>query len=154
MTHVVPSLQCGHPRSVVTARKVKGGGTQYVQQCVACGAKTSQALPKDQYASMACPFDEDLYALGEKANSEHFKEVKEKERAEFFREYNQYLSSREWQEKRKAVLLRAQGICEGCRSAKATQVHHLHYRRVFREMLFDLVAVCDECHDSCHEEKE
>jgi predicted HNH restriction endonuclease len=32
----------------------------------------------------------------------------------------------------------------------ATLVHHLHYETLFREMLFDLVAVCENCHSQIH----
>ena len=41
-----------------------------------------------------------------------------------------------------------------CRKKPATQVHHLTYKRVGREMLFDLVAVCADCHEVVHEEPE
>jgi len=51
----------------------------------------------------------------------------------------------------RAVLERDLRLCQGCRQRPATQVHHQTYRRVGREMLFDLVAVCDECHDAIHE---
>jgi hypothetical protein len=51
------------------------------------------------------------------------------------------------------VLARAHGLCEGCGERTATQVHHLSYKRVFDEMLFDLVAVCDACHDKLHAEE-
>jgi hypothetical protein len=31
-------------------------------------------------------------------------------------------------------------------------VHHLTYAHVFNEFLFELMAVCDECHDRLHRE--
>lgn len=68
--------------------------------------------------------------------------------------YRQYLASEQWREKRWKVLRRANDICEGCGEARATQVHHLTYKRVGQEMLFDLVAICDECHQSIHNHKE
>ena len=74
----------------------------------------------------------------------------ERNDAEWWFRYNTYLQSPEWEKKRKLVLDRARGICEGCGRKKAVQVHHLHYRRVGQEMLFDLVAVCQECHDALH----
>ena len=65
--------------------------------------------------------------------------------------YHRYLQSPQWQRKRQLVLKRANGICEGCGLNKATQVHHLTYERIGDEMLFDLVAVCDQCHDEVHD---
>lgn len=68
--------------------------------------------------------------------------------------YRQYLASNIWREKRWRVMERAGRICEGCGTERATQVHHLTYKRVGREMLFDLVAICDGCHEVVHEDKE
>lgn len=68
--------------------------------------------------------------------------------------YRQYLTTPAWREKRWKVMQRANYTCEGCGTERATQVHHLTYERVSREMLFDLVAICDECHDSIHERKD
>jgi hypothetical protein len=74
----------------------------------------------------------------------------EYDQTEFFRWYDEYLESPEWDERRSRVLSRARGVCEGCRKEPATQVHHLTYERVGREMLFDLAAVCRDCHDCIH----
>lgn len=64
--------------------------------------------------------------------------------------YDQYLLSPEWRDLRERVFDRSDGRCEGCRNLNATQVHHLTYERVGAELLFDLVAVCDECHEKAH----
>lgn len=62
--------------------------------------------------------------------------------------YAQYLESPEWKEKRKLVLKRDRNICQSCLVDDATEVHHLTYKHVFNEPLFDLVAVCKPCHQS------
>lgn len=54
-----------------------------------------------------------------------------------------------------SAVARARGVCEGCRSARATQVHHLTYQHAGHvvpggELLWELVAVCDDCHDRAH----
>lgn len=67
--------------------------------------------------------------------------------------YDRYLASPEWARKRAAALGRDRGLCCGCGVKPATQVHHLTYARVGREMLFDLVSVCDVCHDIVHAER-
>ncbi|MDO8980306.1 MAG: hypothetical protein Q7V17_13840 [Afipia sp.] len=72
----------------------------------------------------------------------------------FKRKYEQYLRSPEWAKRREKVLERAKGICEGCRDRKATQVHHLTYDHIYEELLFELVAVCDDCHRRIHRDKQ
>ena len=80
--------------------------------------------------------------------------IQRERRAGFRLKYDQYMESDEWRSRRNKVLKRAGGTCEGCLERPATQVHHLNYRRLGEEMLFDLVAVCDECHAICHPPEE
>lgn len=72
---------------------------------------------------------------------------KEKEQKEWFDKHNQYLKSNEWLEKREMVLRRDNYLCQSCLKSKATQVHHLNYNHWGKEPLFDLISVCDECHE-------
>ena len=64
--------------------------------------------------------------------------------------YGRYLASPAWKAKSRLVLLRAQGICEGCRLRPATEIHHTTYDHVGDEFLFELVALCRPCHDKFH----
>lgn len=73
--------------------------------------------------------------------------------------YDRYLDSDTWANRRLKVLQRADWVCEGCGSARATQVHHLQYPQdvtpgsrewIASEMLFHLVAVCRPCHERLH----
>src|SRR4051812_17307832 len=50
--------------------------------------------------------------------------------------YASYLLTPEWQRRRKLVMQRSKGMCEGCLTRPAVQVHHLTYDRVGKEMLF------------------
>ena len=75
----------------------------------------------------------------------------EHELAERRRIYSDYLLSPEWAKRREKVLRRANGICEGCGEARATQVHHKTYDHIYNEPLFDLVAICKACHESIHQ---
>lgn len=54
---------------------------------------------------------------------------KAKERGDSYYQqaHNAYLASPEWRDRRQRVMDRAQGQCEGCRLAQATEVHHLSY---------------------------
>lgn len=74
----------------------------------------------------------------------------QKERGE---KYARYLLSPMWRVKRDRVMKRAGGICEGCGVARATEVHHLTYDRIYEEPLFDLVAICTPCHERIHKDK-
>jgi hypothetical protein len=81
-------------------------------------------------------------------------ERRSKERADqsrdWWAQYNAYLRSPEWKEKRGHVMRRSGGMCEGCGARRATQVHHLSYEHVCEEFLWELRAVCDVCHDRIH----
>jgi hypothetical protein len=46
---------------------------------------------------------------------------------------------------------RANNLCEGCGRRRAAQVHHLTYDHVFDEFLWELIAICDECHSRVHD---
>lgn len=62
--------------------------------------------------------------------------------------YREYLAGESWTRTRAKVLERAEYVCEGCRERRATQVHHLNYDDPRgEEMLFNLVALCADCHD-------
>jgi len=75
---------------------------------------------------------------------------KNKESA-FWLSYSEYLKSDKWQLKRKKVLERDKYICQACLTNKAEQAHHLTYKNVFDEPLFQLTSVCIRCHDKLHE---
>ena len=64
--------------------------------------------------------------------------------------YLSYLRTDDWKDKRRAVLFRDRGICQGCLKAEATQVHHRTYEHLYEELLFELVSLCDSCHRRCH----
>lgn len=63
--------------------------------------------------------------------------------------YGEYLRSPQWAELRRRVFVRDGGRCQFC-GERATQVHHLTYKRFQNEKLFDLVSICDACHSDEH----
>lgn len=69
------------------------------------------------------------------------------------KQYEEYLRSSAWQEKRLAVLANNQGRCERCQTALATEVHHRTYERLGHELLCDLEALCDSCHEKADRER-
>jgi hypothetical protein len=64
--------------------------------------------------------------------------------------YQLYLCSREWAEKRQAIIDRASGICERCGRAPISDVHHLTYERKYAEDPADLAGFCEWCHSFTH----
>ena len=67
--------------------------------------------------------------------------------------YNTYLRSPAWRERAARVKQRAGGICEGCGVRAAAQVHHVTYAHAGNEFLWELRAICNECHERIHSER-
>lgn len=82
--------------------------------------------------------------------SEVFRETQTEE---WWAEYNAYLKTDVWQYKRQQVLEREGYQCQGCRISKAVHVHHTTYKNLGDELLFQLVALCKDCHSKLHPEK-
>jgi 5-methylcytosine-specific restriction endonuclease McrA len=98
-------------------------------------------------------FDEQLRAAWSKALEKSAERIRNADDSAFWNAYGEYLSSPEWKEKRRKVFARASGVCEGCGESEPTQVHHISYEHVGAEFLFELVAVCDACHERLHPEQ-
>jgi 5-methylcytosine-specific restriction endonuclease McrA len=140
-----------------------GAGHQYVTRC----GKTADDCPGTIATAPLDEVDCKVCLRSEAAVQRQAQwqvEVREREReqaaaqAAWWAAYNRYLASAVWQRKRQLVMARCGGMCEGCASWPATQVHHLRYPRsepgsaawIRQEMLFDLVAVCEDCHRDIH----
>lgn len=66
--------------------------------------------------------------------------------------YYEYLKSPEWDVKRKAKLKEADYKCQLCNgNGTKIAVHHRTYDRVFNELLADLIALCEPCHQKFHD---
>lgn len=65
-------------------------------------------------------------------------------------QYQRYLQSREWCEKREVIKERASNICERCKYYPLDHVHHLTYERIYNELLTDLQGICRDCHEYIH----
>jgi hypothetical protein len=131
---------------------------QLREQCCDCGKLLSQSLSHSLATSDTPDVDEDRARAAldnEKEERERAWREVQREQAEankeWWRQYNDYLRSSEWFCRHDLVLQRANGICEGCRRRPATQVHHLTYNHVRNEFLWELVAICDVCHERFHE---
>jgi hypothetical protein len=67
------------------------------------------------------------------------------------RKYDEYLLTEEWRKKRQLVLNRCKNMCEGCGINQADAVHHLTYEHIYDEFLFELIGICNKCHDKIHD---
>ncbi|PTE12453.1 HNH endonuclease [Mesorhizobium helmanticense] len=152
---------CSHTRQELRRLSTANGGYQVKFQCLGCGKRIGN--PRKQQS------DDDKFPLADKGVEERYENRRSQEQSEIYlkharlqvekqsswwKTYNAYLQSEEWATKRELVLKRALGICEGCRIKKASEVHHLSYSHVGKEFLFELVAVCEDCHQRLHDEKQ
>ena len=149
-------FDCEHPETEVRRMTMRDGRAVYSRQCLRCGQNTGavrQATLSGVEKLKMQPFDEDLRRSWQERWREAFAANEAAKNQAWWDRYNAYLETPEWKRRRRAVLLRDEGMCQGCRIRQATQVHHLTYERVGEEMLFDLVSICDQCHETLHREK-
>ena len=152
------AVDCTTHTIQVRRRVIRGGQVTWWEQCSVCGAKFRQLKSSETPAgtrSNPVDYDEEANAAYHSrinaAVQGYYEATKEHELAERRRIYRDYLLSPEWAKRREKVLRRANGICEGCGEARATQVHHKTYDHIYNEPLFDLVAICKACHESIHQ---
>lgn len=149
-------LECSHENATVRRRVVRGGALQLVPQCLRCGEAVGSPIAAralEQDPSSLESWNDDLKEQFRAAREQQFEALKKQHAEQRRGLHDGYLSSAQWKALRAKVLKRAQGMCEGCASAPAAEVHHLTYARWGREMLFDLVAVCKPCHAAVHEDR-
>jgi hypothetical protein len=152
-----PTCEHSDPEARLTKYR---GAWRVCFQCGNCGKKLDM-LPKgelDQDDLLHMPlFDSDLPKLYRQRRQarrrELVAEAKAAERYEWHRAYEKYLASPEWKARRERVYRRErlyQGrddvLCTNCLERPAEVVHHLHYRRAFRELTSDLTVFCHRCH--------
>ena len=65
-------------------------------------------------------------------------------------DYNLYIKSEQWKEKREDRKFLDGLKCRFCGSAKNLQVHHITYENVPNEDMDDLITLCKSCHEKLH----
>lgn len=133
---------------MVYVKRIKSNGSPLLnKQCLTCGEADGKAYKMVLNFNDFPDYSEEkreAYYINQNIERE---EKKQKERNAFFLEYNLYLKSETWMNKRTLVLKRDNYTCQSCLISQATQVHHTTYRHVYNELLFELVSVCKQCHD-------
>lgn len=141
-------------------RLARNGNRLVAVQCLKCGCTTSPWLKQAEIKDVErLPQWDDTISdtywksqrLVQEATLREAKSILKAKDELWWADYDAYLKTPRWRSTRTQVLERAQGICEGCREHEATQVHHLSYKNVGREFLWELVAICDSCHDRVHQ---
>jgi len=159
-------MSCEHTNKILTLKTYSNGTTHLRHQCQDCfSAVGTQAVSKATFTSEELAeipaFDEEkCEAAREKEREEFFAERREamataeqqaEERdSEWWEAYTTHLNSPAWREIRQKVLQRDGWKCQGCLVARATQVHHMSYKHVGAEFMFELVSLCKPCHDRWH----
>ena len=75
--------------------------------------------------------------------------------AEHSAEYDEYIHSKKWAERKRRLFKKRGRQCEICgRDDRPLQVHHKNYDRLGHELDDDLLIVCeDECHPKADRER-
>lgn len=156
----VKEPSCEHGHNDIRKFTCSNGTIQYVKQCLLCGEKVGNPIKKEDAfkargaLDFILPFEELLRERMRFDDVASRREAYESARAankmEFVQRYSEYLSSEKWRRKRNAVINRAGGVCEGCLETDAEVVHHTTYAHWGNELLFELVALCHNCHDRAH----
>lgn len=158
-TQIIETVECPHEQTEFRRLPIANGRWQLRKQCQDCGELIGGAVKRETVKDCASlPLvDENLRNARDRQWQERrdYREQCEAESHEaFWRYYADYITSAEWQQKRSLVLRRAKGICEGCGLKSPEHVHHQTYEHLGDEFLFELVAICRECHQKIHPHRE
>lgn len=152
---VMDRFQCDHEESEIRFKVYSNNTKHYFEQCNDCGSQLGAAIKHADIEDIdnvpEWNKDTEQHYLASKLayqvelQEEQARRQRNKE-GDWWSWYSEYLSSPEWQSKRARVLQRDE-LCQACLKRKATQAHHKTYEHVGNEPLFDLVGVCNVCHD-------
>jgi hypothetical protein len=155
--------ECQHQNVALRWRNNAAGCRYYRRQCLDCGEGVGPIVSAKVALDDGSlePFDMALMArsreetrLFYEAKRAEWQARREAENQAWWDWYNAYLTTPAWKEKRAQALRRDKGVCQGCHARPATQVHHLSYKHAGDELLFELVSICDRCHDRAHADRE
>lgn len=148
---------CRHEREEVRKQVAVNGVVHFRPQCLdcgRCGSSIARAALTEEAMANAPLVDKSIETRYWQARQAEMAAQVEKEREAArqsrFAQMSEYYNSVQWWNKRTAVLKRDNHLCQaqlpGC-TRTAQQVHHLTYDHFMNEPLFDLIAVCVQCHD-------
>lgn len=154
---------CPHEKTGYYYIVKSNGEYAYMELCSLCGERKDKS--KVWIKASSIPFnavitkytDEIKKDFANKKNiiQEEIRNIKYAiEMSDKYQEYERYLLSPEWDKKRRMRLYFNKnnflGKCEICGENEATQIHHMTYNRLYNEWVFDLAAICSDCHRRIH----
>ena len=140
---------------------ISNGNTVVRLYCTKCHFLEPNSRPKSDYNVSQLPVKDlaEYRVFSDRIYSEEMAEVKnftdELSRysyGEMVMDYQTYLSSDYWKDKRTSVLTRDNYTCQIC-GKPAEIVHHFSYVHIGNEFMFELVSLCRECHKIYHPDK-
>jgi 5-methylcytosine-specific restriction endonuclease McrA len=148
-------MECNECNFKYVKQQKSNGDFMLKKQCAECGQDSGKQYSFSEvggreYVLKLKEFDSGKLNGYYERQRQQWINKKQEERQEFFDEYNIYLSSSQWREKRQQVLKRDDYVCQGCLKSRATEVHHLTYNNVYNELLFQLISLCGNCHRIIH----
>lgn len=145
---------CEHGDGELRTQIAANGIKHFKFECQSCGRRGSSIARVHWIVGSLTEdppeIDEDISRRYWEAESVRRQNERDAESREWWDWYSQYLDSEEWRQKADRVLFRDGGKCmavlDGCQR-RASHVHHLTYKHVGNEPLFDLISVCPSCHE-------
>lgn len=157
---MVDQYNCKHDNTEIRKKVYSNGNVHYVLQCLLCGARSGQSIRKDTINYDPPEWDSSVeeeqarrQAEWDKSNGNrenYLLRLNEWRERNWWNIYNSYLGSPSWRWIRARVMERDEYLCQGCGINQASEVHHISYKNVGAELLFELVSVCSECHKRAH----
>lgn len=152
---------CAHDEGQRACYRTLSNGTVHpVMQCLACGGQVRPIQRTETELRTAASgqlFDEEWARICRERRDAAWaawraslEDVRALADAAWWDDYDAYLRTPTWQERRRLCLERDEHRCQaklpGCLGA-ATQAHHLTYKHLGNEPLFELIGVCAPCHN-------
>lgn len=141
---------CDHLRTEI--RYVwRGNAKHFVRQCMTCGIEVAgikKGGSEMRHMAEVLAKDESLHNAWQQAITEYWDNYHAGQQRERQEDYDDYVSpyNEEWQYKRQLVFRRDKHVCQIC-GGYGNTVHHLTYDHFKNEFLFELVCLCQPCHE-------
>ena len=141
MAEIMEICRCPNVRPVFDSKENK-----YFIQCDTCGQIFSEIKPNNKFF---IPGNTPLMIPVAGKNIFSIESLKENLTPKQFHEA--YLKTGKWAVLRIKALTRDDYTCQGCLEKKAVQVHHITYENIGNEFCFELISLCDDCHEKIHD---
>lgn len=141
---------CRCERTELRERVIRGGSKQYVRQCLDCGEPVGNPVKQ---AGAVATFDEELRRIDRDRREGIRQAARQAESAKWWDSYRDYMAGQAWADLRVKVLERDRYVCQGCLTAKASEVHHATYAHFGAEFAFELLSLCHPCHARFHQDE-